>query len=83
MLAWNLFWRFGDLKKSAKFNFTNYFLMPNMHGVRWCETRGEIQQWHLPMPEEERECQDETIRLETITRVGSVHSCLLQNYNSI
>ena len=40
-------WRgiyFGDLKKSAKFNSANYFLMPNVHGVRWCETRGEIQQ---------------------------------------
>ena len=46
--------------------------MPNMHGVRWCETQGEIQQWHIPMPEEERDRYDETIRFETITRVGLI-----------
>ena len=56
-----LFWRFSDLKKSAKFNSANCILMPNVHGVRWWETQGEIQQWHLPMPEEERDHQDETI----------------------
>ena len=48
--------------------------MPNVHGVKH-EVKYSNGTFEIPMPEEERDRQD-----ETITRVGfTVHSCLLQN----
>ena len=52
--------------------------MPNVHGMKH-EVKYSNVTFEMPMPEEERDRQD-----ETITRVGfTLHSCLLQNCSII
>ena len=50
-------WRgiyFGDLRKSAKFNFANYFLMPNVHIAKH-KMKYSYGTFEIRMPEEERD----------------------------